>query len=58
LTSEIEEVGQMIEQLPAHQRAIANLPQWGLPVRIKMPAEAVLKPGALVDIVFHTADAR
>jgi multidrug resistance efflux pump len=58
LSSEIEEVGQMIEQLPAHQRAMANIPQWGLPVRIKMPAEASLRPGALVDIVFHTADAR
>ncbi|HEX2476185.1 MAG TPA: HlyD family efflux transporter periplasmic adaptor subunit [Lacipirellulaceae bacterium] len=58
LTSEIEEVGRMIEQLPSHQRAVANIPQWGLPVRIKMPSEAALKPGALVDIVFHTADAR
>lgn len=58
LSSEIEEVGQMIEQLPSHQRTIANIPQWGLPVRIKMPAEASLRPGALVDIVFHTADAR
>jgi multidrug resistance efflux pump len=58
IASEIEEVGQMIEQLPAHQRGIANIPQWGLPVRIKMPTEAALRPGALVDIVFHTADAR
>jgi multidrug resistance efflux pump len=58
LTSEVEEVGQMIERLPEHHWSIANMAQWGLPVRIKMPADAVLKPGALVDIVFHTADAR
>jgi multidrug resistance efflux pump len=58
LSSEVEEVGQMIERLPEHHWAVANMAQWGLPVRIKMPAEASLRPGALVDIVFHTADAR
>lgn len=58
ITSEVEEVGQMIERLPEHHWAVANMAQWGLPVRIKMPAEASLRPGALVDIVFHTADAR
>jgi multidrug resistance efflux pump len=54
ITSTIEEVGKQIEQLPSHQRAVANLPQWGLPVRIKMPPDASLRPGSLVDIVFHT----
>jgi multidrug resistance efflux pump len=58
LTSEVDEVGQMIERLPEHHWAVANIAQWGLPVRIKMPSEASLRPGALVDIVFHTADAR
>ena len=57
VTSEIEEVGHQIEQLPTHQRAVANLPQWGLPVRIKMPADVSLRPGSLVDIVFHQARA-
>lgn len=52
-TSEIEEVGTQIERVPSHQRAIATTPQWGLPVRIKLPSEAALRPGALVDIVFH-----
>jgi multidrug resistance efflux pump len=58
LASEVEEVGQMIERLPEHHWAVANMAQWGLPVRIKIPSEASLRPGALVDIVFHTADAR
>ena len=58
ITSTIEEVGKQIQQLPSHQRAVANLPQWGLPVRIKMPPDASLRPGSLVDIVFHTAKAK
>ncbi len=55
VTSEIEEVGQMIERLPEHHWAVANMPQWGLPVRIKMPPDVALRPGSLVDIVFHQA---
>jgi multidrug resistance efflux pump len=56
--STVEEVGKQIQQLPSHQRAIANIPQWGLPVRIKMPADAPLRPGTLVDIVFRRPTAR
>ena len=55
VTTEIEEVGQMIERLPEHFWAITNIPQWGLPVRIKLPPEVALRPGSLVDIVFHQA---
>jgi multidrug resistance efflux pump len=58
LTSEVEEVGLQIERMPSHQRAIANTPQWGLPVRIKMPADVALRPGALIDVVFHRADSQ
>ena len=53
IASVVDEVGKQIERIPSHQRAIATTPQWGLPVRIKMPADASLRPGALVDIVFH-----
>jgi multidrug resistance efflux pump len=53
IKSEVEEVGKQIERMPTHQRAIATTPQWGLPVRIKMPPDAALRPGTLVDIVFH-----
>jgi multidrug resistance efflux pump len=55
ISSTIEQVGKQIEQLPGHQRAIANVPQWGLPVRIKMPPDASLRPGSLVDIMFHVS---
>jgi multidrug resistance efflux pump len=58
IKSEVEEVGKQIERIPGHQRAMATVPQWGLPVRIKMPSDASLRPGTLVDIVFHRPAAR
>jgi multidrug resistance efflux pump len=58
ITSTVEEVGKQIQQLPSHQRAIANIPQWGLPVRIKMPSDSSLRPGTLVDIMFQRPTAR
>lgn len=54
--SEIEQVGQQIEQVPRHQRAVASIPQWGTPVRIKVPDEAMLKPGMLVDLRFQRTE--
>lgn len=53
IASEIEQVGVSIEQVPRHQRASATMPQWGAPVRIKMPNEHSLQPGALVDVLIH-----
>lgn len=58
VNSVVEEVGKQIERIPSHQRAMATMPQWGLPVRIKMPADTALRPGALVDIVFHRPEAQ
>jgi pyruvate/2-oxoglutarate dehydrogenase complex dihydrolipoamide acyltransferase (E2) component len=58
ISSEIEEVGGQIESIPSHQRALATTPQWGLPVRIKLPREGNLPPGTLVDIVFPRTTAR
>jgi multidrug resistance efflux pump len=57
IPSQVEEVGRQIEKIPGHQRVSANTPQWGLPVRIKLPNDASLRPGALVDIVFRRPDA-
>jgi multidrug resistance efflux pump len=54
ITSTIEEIGKQIQQLPSHQRALANLSQRGMQVRIKMPPDASLLPGSLIDIVFHS----
>jgi multidrug efflux pump subunit AcrA (membrane-fusion protein) len=50
--SEVEQVGRQIEQVPRHQRSVASIPQWGTPVRIKVPDEVALKPGMLVDLRF------
>jgi multidrug resistance efflux pump len=58
LTSEVEEVGVQIERIPRHQQTSAAMPQWGTPVRIKVPTDMALRPGALVDLQFDGADAR
>ena len=58
LESEVEEVGAHIERVPRHQRSSVTLPQWGTPVRIKVPSETALKPGALVDVLFENSEAR
>jgi hypothetical protein len=55
LTSEIEQVGRQIEHIPARYLLSPTSPQWGIPVRIKMPSDASLRPGATVDVVFSTA---
>jgi hypothetical protein len=56
LTTEVEKVGRQIRRIPDHQLGSAAVPQWGLPVRIKLPSNAPLQPGALVDVVFHRRD--
>jgi pyruvate/2-oxoglutarate dehydrogenase complex dihydrolipoamide acyltransferase (E2) component len=55
IESEIEQVGGSIEQVPRHQRATATMPEWGAPVRIKVPNDQTLQPGALVDVLIHKA---
>lgn len=57
LTSQVEQVGRRVEQIPNHQIAASKTPMWGTPVRIKMPVEGLLQPGALVDVVFIKASA-
>jgi multidrug resistance efflux pump len=52
MLSEVEEVGVQIEKVPRHQQTNQTTPQWGTPVRIKLPSEAMIKPGALVDLHF------
>ncbi len=57
LTTEVEKVGRQIRRIPDHQLGSTAIPQWGLPVRIKLPSNAALQPGSLVDVVFHRRDA-
>jgi multidrug resistance efflux pump len=56
VVTEVEQVAQQIEQLPRHQWAGSATPQWGTPVRIKMPNDVSLPPGALVDVLFSRSD--
>jgi multidrug resistance efflux pump len=58
LTSEIEQVGRRIERIPNHLQGASMTPQWGTPVRIRMPSDALLQPGALVDVVFRGSETR
>jgi multidrug resistance efflux pump len=55
LTSEVEQVGRRVERIPGHQVAAAKSQMWGTPVRIKMLSDALLQPGALVDVVYSSS---
>jgi multidrug resistance efflux pump len=50
--TKIQTVGRQIELVPPHQMDNPATPQWGLPVRIQLPEDADLRPGALVDVDF------
>jgi multidrug resistance efflux pump len=58
LTSEVEQVGRRVERIPGHQIASSKSQMWGTPVRIKMPAETILQPGSLVDVVYNNSSSR
>lgn len=51
--SQVDLVARQVEAMPRHQWSIPNIPQWGVPVRIKMPDDATLAPGSLVDLQFQ-----
>lgn len=48
----VEAVGAQYQAVPAHQLIDKKTPEWGLPVRIRMPDGTILKPGELVNITF------
>ena len=52
MLTEVERVGRQYERIPSRYERDSTTPRWGLPVRIKMPADALLRPGALVDVTF------
>ena len=48
----IDRIGPQIEAVPARQLRDPVKPEWGLPVRIKVPQELKLTPGELVNITY------
>jgi multidrug resistance efflux pump len=45
-------VAPQVAPMPVRHLRKVDIPEWALPVQIAMPAEAELKPGELVDLVF------
>ena len=53
LTSYVQSVAPQVEPLPErHLRKLA-VPEWALPVQVAMPPETDLRPGEVVDLIFH-----
>jgi len=48
----VTRVGPQVQPVPLHQLRDPNTPEWGLPVRISLPAGLNVRPGELVDIRF------
>jgi multidrug resistance efflux pump len=53
LRSYVESVAPQVEPLPERHLRKFAVPEWGLPVKIAIPPEADLKPGEMVDLIFH-----
>jgi len=52
LEAVVTRVGPQYELVPLEQLRRADVPEWGLPVRVAMPREAGFMPGELVDLRF------
>lgn len=52
LPSKVESIGPQIEQIPQHQCRDPRVPEWGLPVRIRIPFGCAARPGELLDVSF------
>ena len=48
----VETVGPQVESVPPHQQRDPRISEWGLPVRIELPAKAFgkVRPGELLDV--------
>ena len=51
----VDTVGSQVESVPSHQLRDQKVPEWGLPVRMTIPADANLRPGELVNLTFKPA---
>lgn len=48
----VDTVGATIQPVPDRQLRDQRVPEWGLPVRVTIPAEANLRPGEMVNLAF------
>ena len=51
----VDTVGATIQPVPQRQLRDQRIPEWGLPVRVTIPADANLRPGEMVNLAFRTA---
>jgi multidrug resistance efflux pump len=49
----VDTVGATVEPVPARQLRDQKIPEWGLPVRLTIPADANLRPGEMVNLAFQ-----
>lgn len=52
-TSSVSEVGSHYEKVPTPLRADVNVDQWGVPIKIPIPAGCDVTPGQLVELVIQ-----
>ena len=50
VATHVERVGPQVEPVPLHHLSDPARPEWGLPIRIAIPAQLRLPPGTLVDV--------
>jgi multidrug resistance efflux pump len=50
----VDTVGATVEAVPPRQLRDQKIPEWGLPVRLAIPANSNLRPGELVNLAFQT----
>lgn len=51
--AKVDTVGAQVEVVPPRQLRDQKTPEWGLPVRMVIPANTGLRPGELVNLAFH-----
>jgi len=49
----VDEVGIMVTSIPDRQLASTAMEAYGIPIRIRLPEDHSLRPGALIEIRFH-----
>jgi len=48
----VDTVGSTVESVPSRQLRDQRVPEWGLPVRLSIPADSNLHPGEMVNLAF------